>query len=193
MYVQVENEVGSDDDRVVIVHQDRSNQQPPDVNITDPVTDPFVSQHQNINVKVMLLRVNSRSDITLKFNNKTISNFTFDPVTKLLEVNLNLEPGKNNSVSERKKQLGSDQDVTVIEFQPAQLLSPPIIDITYPQENTFSTSNNLLSISGTIMHVDKYENATAYLNNVASPTVFIQPNVSKLSMSSAAITWNKYI
>ena len=78
MYVQVENEVGSDDDRVVIVHQDRSNQQPPDVNITDPVTDPFVSQHQNINVKAMLLRVNSRSDITLKFNHKTISNFTFD-------------------------------------------------------------------------------------------------------------------
>ena len=37
--------------------------------------------------------------------------------------------GKNN--------FGSDQDVTVIEFQQAQLLSPPIIDITYPQENTF--------------------------------------------------------
>ena len=123
MYVQVENEVGSDDDRVVIVHQDRSNQQPPDVNITDPVTDPFVSQHQNINVKAMLLRVNSRSDITLKFNNKTISNFTFDPVTKLLEVNLNLEPGKNNVFVKGKNNFGSDQDVTVIEFQQAQLLS----------------------------------------------------------------------
>ena len=51
VYVQVENEVGSDDDRVVIVHQDRSNQQPPDVNITDPVTDPFVSQHQKLTSK----------------------------------------------------------------------------------------------------------------------------------------------
>ena len=116
----------------------------------------------------MLLRVNSRSDITLKFNNKTISNFTFDPLTKLLEVNLNLEPGKNNVFVKGKNNFGSDQDVTVIEFQQAQLLSPPIIDITYPQENTFSTSNNLLLIRGTIKHVVKYENATAYLNNVAS-------------------------
>ena len=73
----MENEVGSDDDRAIIVHQDRSNQQPPDVNITDPTTNPFVSQHQNVNVKAVLLRVNSRSDITLKFNNRNISNFTF--------------------------------------------------------------------------------------------------------------------
>ena len=78
-----------------------------------------------------MLRVNSKPDITLKFNNKTISNFTFDPVTKLLEVNLNLEPGKNNVFVKGKNNFGSDQDVTVIEFQQAQLLSPPIIDITY--------------------------------------------------------------
>ncbi len=175
VYVQVENEVGSDDDRAIIVHQDRSNQQPPDVNITDPTINPFVSQHQNVNVKAVLLRVNSRSDITLKFNNRNISNFTFDPVTKLLEVNLNLEPGKNNVLVKGKNNFGSDQDVTDIEFQQAQLLSPPIIDITYPQENTFSTSNNLLLIRGTIKHVDKYENATAYLNNVASRQFLFNP------------------
>ena len=78
-----------------------------------------------------------------------------------------LVKGKNN--------FGSDQDVTDIEFQQAQLLSPPIIDITYPQENTFSTSNNLLLIRGTIKHVDKYENATAYLNNVASRQFLFNP------------------
>ena len=175
VYVQVENEVGSDDDRVIIVHQDLSNQQPPDVNIIEPSTNPFISQHQNINVKAVLLRVNSRSDITLKLNNNTLSNYTFDPASKQLEVNLNLTPGKNNVLVKGKNSFGSDQDIAVIEFQQAQLLLPPIIDIAYPQENIFSTTNNLLSIRGTIKHVDKYENASAYLNNVPSRQFLFNP------------------
>ncbi len=175
VYVQVENEIGSDDDRAVIVHEDRSNQLPPDVNITDPTSDPFISQHQNINAKAMLLRVNNKSDIVVKLNNKNITHFSFDPVTKILDVNLNLSPGKNNLLVKGKNNFGSDQDITSIEFQQAQLLSPPIIDITYPLENPFSTSNNLLSINGTIKHVDKYENATAYLNNIASRQFLFNP------------------
>ena len=78
-----------------------------------------------------------------------------------------LVKGKNN--------FGSDQDVTDIEFQQAQLLLPPIIDISYPLENIVSTTNNLLTIRGTIKHVDKYENASAALNNVASRQFLFNP------------------
>ena len=68
-----------DDDGVVINHQDLSNQLPPDVSITTPSTDPFVTQHENINAKALLLRVDNRSDVTVKLNNKNITNFSFDP------------------------------------------------------------------------------------------------------------------
>ena len=176
VFVKVQNDYSMDDDGVVINHQDLSNQLPPDVSITTPSTDPFVTQHENINAKALLLRVDNRSDVTVKLNNKNITNFSFDPTSKILEVNLNLKEGKNNLYVVGNNDFGSDNDNVNIEYQKVQLLSPPVITITYPQENNFTTANNLVLIQGTIEHVDKYENATALINNVASKKFLFNPS-----------------
>ena len=57
VFVKVQNDYSMDDDGVVINHQDLSNQLPPEVSITTPSTNPFVTQHENINAKALLLRV----------------------------------------------------------------------------------------------------------------------------------------
>ena len=165
-----------DDDGVVINHQDLSSQLPPEVSITTPSLNPFVTQHENINAKALLLRVDNRSDVSVKLNNKNISNFSFDPTSKILEVNLNLKEGKNNLYVVGKNDFGSDNDNVNIEYQKVQLLSPPVITITYPQENNFTTANNLVLIQGTIEHVDKYENATALINNAVSKKFLFNPS-----------------
>ena len=117
VFVKVQNDYSMDDDGVVINHQDLSNQLPPEVSITTPSTNPFVTQHENINAKALLLRVDNRSDVTVRLNNKNISNFSFDPTSKILEVNLNLKEGKNNLYVEGKNNFGSDNDNVNIEYQ----------------------------------------------------------------------------
>ena len=61
-----------------------------------------------------------------------------------------------------------------IEYQRVQLLSTSNGTITYPPRKQLTTANNLVLIQGTIEHVDKYENATALINNAVSKKVSIQ-------------------
>ena len=153
------NAQGQDSKSVVIVYQQALA---PIVNISYPAVNPFNTNNSNLNFSASVLNVDGRQNITLTVNGQLSTNFTFS--NTILSANLNLIEGSNVVQVSAVNNAGQDSKATTIIYRPTVVEQPPMVTITYPRANPFTTQQPTESVMATIENVSNSANVSCTVN-----------------------------
>lgn len=137
----------------------------PIVDFTFPLTSPYSSPNVNVTLKGTVLNVNSKNDIVVTGNGSTISNFSYNTVTKEVMFNVNLIAGSNQFKIKATNGAGSAEDETII-IHKGTILSPPVVTYSSPITNPFTTTASQHTIVAKILNVDGSNNVGFSMNGV---------------------------
>ena len=163
--VSAENEVGTDNDSRLINYQLPEQIAPPKVIFQFPSKNPHTTQNSNITVVAKVLNVKAKNQIGVAFNGSTISNFSYNSATNMVQVNLNLNVGENVIKISATNQAGFDVEQMTIKYEVPVIVQPPLISYSAPSLNPYNTSTQEIEITGTILNVTSPSGAIGTLNN----------------------------
>lgn len=124
--IKATNEAGSDSDDTEIKYKkgrDVVNSKPvtfvktPIVKITTPNSNPYDASRSTAGIVATVKHVESRDDITIKVNGKTVNNFQYIPQINRVTVDISLENGNNTVVVTGRNGSKSAEDKTVIKYR----------------------------------------------------------------------------
>ena len=168
------NQYGTAKDETTLSYEKRNVGTPPDVVITSPDTNPYKSNKQKFTLKAFTYHVDSKQKISIKLNNNTISNFTFNTITRQLTLNGGLKDGVNSIVISAKNDFGSDSEDIVINYQKPTAIAKPNIIVDFPATTTYTTDKEMILIKGKIYNVSNVNDASSNFNN--KPSKYFQFN-----------------
>ena len=198
-YIMASNPLGSDWKSVnVIYEQGNSNppmQQKPIITITNPATNPFTTNQNNITVLGTVLNVNSRNDITAYVNNVTDGNFKYDVSTKILSLTTNLNLGTNIIKFSATNMAGSDTKSQTIIYQnntppPPPPPAKPIVTITSPEQNPYTSGKSSQTVYATVQNVASSNDITVMVNGSKTTNFSYDSFTKKLMVTSNLIPGN---
>ncbi|WP_052599667.1 hypothetical protein [Aureispira sp. CCB-QB1] len=175
------NNAGQDTKSTVVVYE-KPLPRPPVVTIVAPGQNPYTTQASKETVSATIDHVTGRNNVTCTVNGQANSNFNFSGTSFTL-ANLNLQEGANTIVITGRNAAGQDSKSTVIIYEPVVQLPRPIVTITQPNRNPYTTQNNRININATIQHVANRNNVTFTFNGrpsadfTFSGTSFVMNNV----------------
>lgn len=111
-----QNEVGNSSDNLTINYVEKKL--PPIIQIDYPKTSPFEANSATQEIRLTILNVNSKDDITLNINGVAISDFQFNVSTNELTANLNLDEGLNLYQVTAVNKDGKDEAYAQIKYKP---------------------------------------------------------------------------
>jgi hypothetical protein len=153
------NDFGVDTDQITIVYNPRESlREPPVVNITDPSTDPHLTNTNQYLVKAKIEYVDSKSDVSLFVNGQNAgSNFDFTPLgSNNFSAIVNLNAGPNLIEVKGVNQQGNASDnITIIyERKPDEpSIDPPVVDFVSPFESPYNVQSNQFNLIATVLNV----------------------------------------
>jgi large repetitive protein len=133
------NAAGSNNKTCVITYKVTTQVVPPDVDITRPNTNPATANAQTMTLEANVFNVNSQSEITVTFNNATVTNFTYNMNTHVLTYPATFVNGSNVFTVTATNANGTDSESTTINWY--ILVPPPTVVITTPSSNPHNTYN----------------------------------------------------
>ena len=126
--------------------------QPPIVTVTNPPYCPFIVGAAQFILTSTVLNIDNASQITFKFNGISSTNFSYSASTNVFSSGLILKEGNNTIQITATNSQGSVTKTCTITYTAVNAL-PPIVDITFPVLNPYSTTNSLVNINGTVKNV----------------------------------------
>ncbi|MFZ5554723.1 MAG: beta strand repeat-containing protein [Bacteroidota bacterium] len=183
--IKATNAAGSDSKTTTIIYV-KPTALPPLITYTDPSVNPVTVSNAIKVVKANVLHVTSQSDIHVKFNGNTVTNFTYNLSTKELTYNASLVLGANIMEITATNSVGTDIKSTTIIYQKQNSNPPPVVTITYPSANPSTTTVNSATIVGSVLNVAGASNITYTVNGVAS-TAFNYDATTKVFTSNATL------
>ncbi len=183
------NPYGSDNDsRIIILEQEEFTQLPPPVvTFTNPSQDGMTVNQPQFTVVSNVLNVAGKNDITFTFNNQTSSNFTYSTSSKVLTSVVTLKPGKNVITVKGVNSVGSDIETITINYEKPVTIQPPVVDITTPSTNPYTTDSPIEVINGTVHYVDGPGNITVLVNGNTVSNFTYSTLTKKISFSANLI------
>jgi hypothetical protein len=165
------NPAGSDSKTATIIYTAANVVPAPVVTITGPSSNPFSTSSTPGAVSATVMNVTAASQISVTLNGNTVP-FTFNPVSKVVNLSPSLIAGANIISVTATNSTGSDsKSTTIIYTAPAPAL-PPVITITSPTANPFNTSANTAALTATVMNVTAASQITVSLNGSNTPFTF---------------------
>lgn len=167
----------------------------PSVIITYPTVDPFKTISSAITVTASVFNVGSRNDITVKVNGSPLPNFTYDAVTKALSVTSVLNQGNNSFYISAVNPYGTDwKNVNVVYEQGITPQSQkPVITLTNPNQNPFTTGQSSITVTGTVQNVSSKNEIAAYVNNVPNDIFTYDPNTKVIQLTTTLNAGNNSV
>ena len=138
----------------------------PVVTIISPATDNVVFDVQNIIVNATVLHVDNASDIEVKFNGVITSNFTFNQVTKVLNLPVTLVNGNNSVYIKGTNTSGVDSKTRLIIYKLTVRPTPPSVVFTNPPITPFNVIISPFVMSATTTNVDVKNQIILKVNGV---------------------------
>jgi hypothetical protein len=144
----------------------------PIVVITSPTVHPYTSPQKNITVVAKISHIYSRSDISFTVNGVTNTGFAYDNASQTFSFPATLLNGTNTFVISAATDMGGDSKSTEIIYRdPNAPASPsPVVTITHPAPNPFTTAQESLTVNATIQHVTSKNQIQLLFNNVQNTT-----------------------
>jgi len=172
------NNFGTDSKTTTIIFERPQVAQPPVVTITNPSINPFTVSSANYNLTSTILNVTTQNQIVVKFNGQPLTNFTFNPATHSIAVPLNLILGSNTLSVTGTNAVGSDSKSTVIIYQQAQQVIPPVVTFIDPSSSPLTVSNSTYNVIAKVLNVVDKQNIELKINGLIS-TNFTYVNSTK--------------
>ena len=185
------NNAGQDSKSTVIVYE-KPLQRPPLVTIVAPAQNPYTTQAARETISATIDNVVGRNNVTCTVNGQVNTTFNFSG-TNFTLANLSLKKGANNIVITGRNAVGQDSKTTVVIYEPVVQLPRPIVTITQPNQNPYTTQNSRVNINATIQHVANRNNVTFTFNGRASTdftfsgTSFVMNNLSLQSGNNTVV------
>ncbi|MEC8602867.1 MAG: tetratricopeptide repeat protein [Bacteroidota bacterium] len=180
--IKASNSVGNASDSKIISYVKAL---PPEVIIQTPLVSMQSTTNQLLTVKGKILNINSKNNITITHNGYSVSNFSFDPITKEFTFPAVLILGQNNIKVFAENEVGNDADNRSVTYKIPEQIAPPKVIFEYPKKNPHTTVNSNLTVSAKVLNVntknqiDVAFNGSATLNfSFNSATKMVQINVN---------------
>jgi hypothetical protein len=164
----------------------------PLINVINPSVSPYTSPSQSYTVKATVKNVTSKSDIGLVYNGVSNSNFIYDATTQIFLFPLILLNGNNSFMITATNGNGSSIANATVLFESPIVVPPPtpapIITITSPGTNPFSTAMNNATVVATVLNVTSSSQigvaingaaTSAFIFNAASHTLNLNTNLNQ--------------
>ncbi len=146
------NSAGTDSKTTTIIYRPGITEQPPVVYFVDPQVSPYTTMNSTFLVKAEVLNVAGSQNVTFKQNGSVNQNFTFNSSSHDFQSSVVLTPGQNVFEIIGTNTAGSAQATTIIIYE-RQAPKPPIVTITNPSVNPYTTENSTFALSATVLNV----------------------------------------
>ncbi len=147
--VKAFNDVGDDED-TANKNCELSSSNPPEVIINNP-TNNSTSSSATTSLNARVKKVQTKSNITVKVNGSTLSNFSFSPVSGVVTATINLKNGNNTISVFGKNNDGTDEASVNVKYNAPN--NPPTVDITQPANNT-TTDTKTAVVKAKVLNVN---------------------------------------
>ncbi|MFT5601306.1 MAG: hypothetical protein ACI9N1_001549, partial [Flavobacteriales bacterium] len=184
------NSYGTDSDsKIIIFKQPESFTQlpAPVVTITNPNTSPTQVSQPNYTIVATVLNVAGKNNIGFKLNGNNLTNFTYNTSTKILSASINLVYGNNTVQVTGTNTVGSDSKTTIINYVRPQEVLPPVVTITNPAVNPYTTTSPVQNVNATVLNVNNSANISVLVNGGVINNFTFSTTSQKLSFSSNLI------
>ncbi len=156
------NENGQDSKTITVIYE-KPTPQPPIVTITNPSQNPFNTNVATANIKATILHVQGKNNVTYVINGQNSSNFLFSGTDFAGTVNLNV--GSNTITITGTNEYGQDSKTIIINYQPPTVVEqPPLVTITNPSVDPYTTQVANHTVMATILNVDSRNDVTCTVN-----------------------------
>ncbi|MFL5763845.1 MAG: beta strand repeat-containing protein [Bacteroidia bacterium] len=151
--ISATNSTGSDSKSATIIYNQPAAIPAPVVTITSPASNPYNSSSNSAVVHATVLNISTAAQIAVNVNGIPTTAFTYNLMTKQLSLNVSLIAGANVVTISASSASGSDsKSQTIIYNQPVTMLAP-VVTITSPAINPFTTASASVNVSGTVLNV----------------------------------------
>jgi large repetitive protein len=174
--ITASNNAGIDSKTTTLIFKPSEIVNLPVVDFTIPLTSPFSSPNQNMTLKATVLNVNSKNDITVTGNGFTITNFSYNHVTKEVTFNTNLVAGSNIFKIVGVNTAGSDDDEVIITHKGVSTVLPPVVTVTNPIASPHLAVVTQYTITAKIINIDGAQNVGFVYNGVSSNNFTYNPS-----------------
>lgn len=158
------NTAGTASETQTIIYRKPVSVQPPVVSFIDPSLNPAISLNASYLVKARVRFVNTASQIVLKINGQTTTNFTYTASSELMEFTTGLVNGANVIEITATNAAGSDMETTVINYRAPNPTLPPVVTITYPALNPQTVNVPNSNVAATVLNVDNQQQIQVLVN-----------------------------
>jgi ribosomal protein L13 len=141
----------------------------PAVTFTNPPSSPFNTASPNMTVLGKITNINSISDMTMTMNGVPVTGFTYNSSSQIFNYPANLQSGANTFVVTATNAAGSaNATATVVYSQPVVASEiPPVVNITFPGQNPYTTNQPGVAVSGTVMNINSKSQMQMMMNGVS--------------------------
>ena len=160
----------------------------PTVVISNPSSPSFTSPSQSYTVRATIKNVSGKSDVGLVYNGVSNTNFTYDATTQQFAFPLMLLNGSNTFMITATNANGSTTDNATVLFESPVNIPPvapaPIVTITSPNVNPYSTTSNNATVLASILNVTSASQVGVSINGVATSSFLFNPTTHILNVNS---------
>ena len=157
------NAVGTDSESATIIYRPGVTEPLPVVYFVDPHVNPYTTTSPNFTLNADVLNVAGSQNITFKQNGTPNQNFTYNAATDDFQSAVVLSPGQNVFEIIGTNTAGTAQATTIIIYEkPAP--RPPVVTITNPSVNPYTTENNVFVLGATVLNVTTANQVQVTLN-----------------------------
>lgn len=140
---------------------------PPGVNLINPATTMNSTTNSSYQFKLGIVNVSSKNDISVMMNGVAVA-FSYDPVTKEIDLSSSLMVGNNTLVVKATNAYGTDSKNIQVNYQPVQVVkNPPVVTITKPVSSPANTNVQTYAFKATVSNVPNTAGLVVKLNGVA--------------------------
>lgn len=155
------NTVGSDEDETVLIYTripaDNSGY-PPTVNIIIPNKNPFTTSKTKVGITAKIDHIQTNQQVEVIINGVSTTNFNYNNETKKVQFDVGLSSGNNTIRVKAKNPYGTDMDDMQIIYKrgynPNGSNLPPLVSITSPNINPYTSQKSIQTIGARVEHVD---------------------------------------
>jgi large repetitive protein len=170
--IYAQNEYGSDEESVIFIYEQQNNnggggnptpnQNPPQVDITNPRNNPFSTDNNTINIEATINNITDRNSINYTVNGYKNTNFNYSG--KNFTSTVTLQEGNNVIEISATNSRGEVRDTRTIVYTKT-VVKAPIITFINPNRNPFETSDASFNVNATVQNVDNANKITFVVNN----------------------------
>lgn len=180
------NAVGSDSKTVYIEYQKPvQTGNPPQITITNPASNPFLTANNQITVNATVVNVTSGSNIFVWANGTAISGFSYNSANSQLTIPLNLMEGNNVLEIKATNNFGSDDKVTNIQYKKQEKLAPPpVITYVWPSQPSLTSNAKLYNIKANVTNISSQSQAEVFVNGQLTNFNF-DPSLHQITLQAS--------